>query len=119
MFGRISGKAKAVIAFGSAATAAGYLGYSGNEWFYRQVVMTCVRQVDPETAHVMAVKCASMGLLPKGKDASADKAVLVRVFTVYLIAIIEKFCNCIALRTSSRLRGIRKFNLDLLNKLTT
>ena len=73
----MSAKAKIVIALGSAATAVAYLGYTGNESFYKQVLMRCVRRVDAEKAHVMAVKLASMGLVPKGKDIAADKSLLV------------------------------------------
>jgi len=72
----MSAKAKIVIALGSAATAVAYLGYTGNESFYKQVLMRCVRRVDAEKAHVMAVKLASMGLVPKGKDIAADKSLL-------------------------------------------
>ena len=74
----MSTKSKIFIALGSAATAVVYLGYTGNESFYKQVVMRCVRRVDAEKAHVMAVKLASMGLIPKGKDIAADKYLLVR-----------------------------------------
>lgn len=78
MFGRISGKAKIIIAVGSAVGTAGYLGMTGNEWFYKRILMKCVHVMDAETAHLMAVKCASMGLLPKGKEITSDKAILVR-----------------------------------------
>lgn len=79
MSGRMSGKAKTFIAFGSAVTAAAYLGFTGNEWFYKQVLMRCVRSVDAESAHIMAVKVASMGLFPRGKEIAADKSLLVKL----------------------------------------
>ena len=79
MSGRVSGKAKTFIAFGSAVTAAAYMGFTGNEWFYKQVLMRFVRSVDAESAHVMAVKFASLGLFPKGKEIAADKPLLVKL----------------------------------------
>ena len=36
-----------------------------NRWFYKHIVMKAFRVVDPETAHVMAIRLAQLGLLPK------------------------------------------------------
>ncbi|XP_065064781.1 dihydroorotate dehydrogenase (quinone), mitochondrial-like [Rhopilema esculentum] len=70
MFRKFFGRT--VILLGSSAAAVGYLGASGNEWFYKNVAMQCVRQMDAENAHVFAVKCASKGFVPRGKDRPSD-----------------------------------------------
>eukprot|EP00057_Strongylocentrotus_purpuratus_P034198 XP_794275.3 PREDICTED: dihydroorotate dehydrogenase (quinone), mitochondrial [Strongylocentrotus purpuratus] len=40
---------------------------NGNEKFYRDFVMPVFRWVDPERAHVLAVKAAAWGLVPRSK----------------------------------------------------
>ena len=82
----MAGKTRIFLALGSAATAATYLGYTGNEWFYKHVLMKCVQRVDAEKAHVMGVKLASMGLLPKGKETAADRSLL--VISVVLLSLL-------------------------------
>ena len=67
-----------MILLGSSAAAVGYLGASGNEWFYKNVAMQCVRQMDAENAHVFAVKCASIGFVPRGNDRPSDIPLMVR-----------------------------------------
>eukprot|EP00795_Rhopilema_esculentum_P001451 gene1451-15876_t len=76
MFRKFFGRT--VIMLGSSAAAVGYLEASGNEWFYKNVAMQCVRQMDAENAHVFAVKCASKGFVPRGKDRPSDIPLMVR-----------------------------------------
>ena len=45
----------------------GFCVYSGNEKFYREVVMPWIRLVDPETTHNFAVMMAKYRLVPKQK----------------------------------------------------
>eukprot|EP00794_Sanderia_malayensis_P019006 gene19006-20918_t len=77
MFGRFSRARKVIFATGSIAAALSYLAFSGNEQFYKVVVMPAIRSVmDAETAHVFAVKTAARGLVPKAKENSHDKDLL-------------------------------------------
>lgn len=100
MFGRFSRKAKAAIALGSVLGVTGYLGATGNEWFYKKIVMKCVQRVDAETAHVMAVKCAALGLVPKARERPEDKEILVRLlYHIYF----PYDCISYSLSTSIRL----------------
>ena len=78
MFVTLSRRSKVLLALGSAVTAIGYCGATGNEYFYKGVVMPCVRRIlDAETAHVFAVKCAKMGIMPTPKDPKQDRSVMV------------------------------------------
>ena len=50
---------------GGAALFIGYQIYTGNEKFYRQFVIPPMQLLSAERAHVLAVKCAAWGLVPK------------------------------------------------------
>ena len=60
------------MAGGLAATAVVYGCVTGHERLYKSVLMPAVRLVDPEQAHVFAVKLSAWGMLPKDKS-SSDK----------------------------------------------
>jgi hypothetical protein len=54
---------------GSLGTGAVVYGaVTGHEKFYRSVLMPAVRLIDPEQAHVLAVKLAAWGMLPKDRS---------------------------------------------------
>lgn len=64
-----AGVALAVGGGAAAAVVAAYNGVVPHEWVLAQisdpVVMPLVRLFDPETAHVIAVKAAALGLVPR------------------------------------------------------
>ena len=61
---------------GSLGTAAVVYGFvTGHERLYKSLLMPAVRLVDPERAHVFAVKLAAWGMVPR--DNSVPDKVLV------------------------------------------
>ena len=53
---------------------------TGDPQFYRSIMMPAVaRLMDAETAHRTAVKLASYGLVPRGRDIKEDKEILVSI----------------------------------------
>ena len=65
-----------LVSGGLGALAIIYGSVTGHEKFYKSVLMPPVRLLDPEQAHLFAVKLASWGLVPK--DRSAQEKILVR-----------------------------------------
>ncbi|XP_071818159.1 dihydroorotate dehydrogenase (quinone), mitochondrial-like isoform X2 [Apostichopus japonicus] len=63
-----------IIANGTALFC-GYSLYSGNEKFYREIAMPCLRLLDAERAHKFAVWSASKGLVP-AINACADPPIM-------------------------------------------
>lgn len=57
---------KGIIASG-AAVASIFAVSNPTSPFYSKLVMPIMRQMDPESAHVLAVKMASFGIVPKDK----------------------------------------------------
>ena len=53
-------------------TSSLYCMYTDNAWFYKHFVMGPFKMVDAETAHVMAIRLAQLGLMPKHRS-SDDK----------------------------------------------
>ena len=51
-----------------------------NRWFYRHIVMRVSRVFDAETAHVMAVRLAKLGVLPRCNQTD-DNILVLRQFT--------------------------------------
>ncbi|XP_041454393.1 dihydroorotate dehydrogenase (quinone), mitochondrial-like [Lytechinus variegatus] len=60
-------KGAAIILGGGAVCFTGINIANGNEKFYHDFVMPAFRWVDPERAHVLAVKAAAWGLVPRSK----------------------------------------------------
>ena len=89
MFARLSRRSKVLLALGSAVAAISYCGVTGNEYFYEGVVMPCVRTLDAESAHVFAVKCAKIGMVPKLKDLKEDSSVMVSDYYIKLCSFIQ------------------------------
>ena len=58
---------------------------TGHERLYKSLFMPAVRLVDPEHAHVLAVKFASWGMVPR--DRSVPDKILVRIFLVIPVPI--------------------------------
>ena len=89
-----------LVAGGLAATAVVYGSVTGHERLYRSVLMPTVRLVDPEQAHLFAVKLAAWGMLPKDRS-SSDKILESKVFgkvfpnPVGLAAGFDKHGECI------------------------
>ena len=50
---------------------------NGNEKFYRDFVMPAFRWIDAERAHVLAVKAAAWGLVPRSKYKDPPLLVLI------------------------------------------
>lgn len=48
-------------------TSSLYCIYTDNRWFYKHVVMGSFTMLDAETAHVIAIRMAQLGLMPKHK----------------------------------------------------
>jgi len=59
-----------------AALSAGYLTTSTNETVWKNISLPLIQKLDAETAHVLAVKTASWGLVPEFKTKDEDKNVL-------------------------------------------
>ena len=60
---------RGLLVAGSLGTGAVVYGtVTGHEKFYRSVLMPAVRLIDPEQAHVLAVKLAAWGMLPKDRS---------------------------------------------------
>ena len=55
--------------------------FSCNSWMFDNVFMPATRCVDPERAHVLAVKLAARGLVPR--DKSRDPDILVSIFITF------------------------------------
>ena len=54
-----------------------------NRWFYRHVVMRACQAIDPETAHVMAIRLAQLGVMPKHRGPD-DKILASFISCTYL-----------------------------------
>lgn len=65
--------------------AAVYGSVTGHETFYKSVLMPVVQQFDPESAHNLGVKLASLGMVPR--DNSPREKTLVSLISVELFAI--------------------------------
>ena len=106
MFARLSRRSKVSLALGSAVAAIGYCGATGNEYFYKGVVMPCVRTLDAESAHVFAVKCAKIGIVPKAKDLEKDSSIMVND-RLYKLSNPMKLCTFIQLVGHDGLATVR------------
>jgi dihydroorotate dehydrogenase len=54
----------------------GYFTIRGDDQFYKNVIMPVIKLLDAERAHILAVKLASYGLVPR--DREKDPEILVR-----------------------------------------
>ena len=63
-------------------TSSLYFITTDNKWFYRHIVMKAFRVVDPEIAHVMAIRLAQLGLMPKYRGPD-DKILVIASITAY------------------------------------
>ncbi|XP_046817419.1 dihydroorotate dehydrogenase (quinone) [Vespa crabro] len=68
---RLSNKAKIksfiTVTSSAAALFGGICIYQGNEKFYKEIAIPLVQQIDPEVAHIMAIKALKWGFVPKEK----------------------------------------------------
>ncbi|XP_028392121.1 dihydroorotate dehydrogenase (quinone), mitochondrial-like [Dendronephthya gigantea] len=88
-----------VLVAGSVTAVVVYGCVTGHERFYKSVLMPSVRLVDPEQAHVMAVKLASWGMVPRDNsipDPILETKVFGKVFPspVGLAAGFDKHGEC-------------------------
>ena len=65
IFSQVRLRSAANVLAGGAAMFIGFQIYTGNEKFYRQFVIPPMQLLSAERAHVLAVKCAAWGLVPK------------------------------------------------------
>lgn len=82
----------------TAAAISGYI--TGNETFYKSVLMPIVQHIDPEKAHVCGVRLASWGMLPRDRsppEKLLETVVFGRFFSnpVGLAAGFDKHGECI------------------------
>lgn len=54
----------------AALASSTYCFATDDPWFYKYVVMKAFRAVDPETAHVMAIRLAQLGLMPTDRSSN-------------------------------------------------
>jgi hypothetical protein len=75
---------------GSLGTAAVMYGSAtGHEGLYKSVLMPAVRLVDPEQAHVLAVKLAAWGMVPRDKSVP-DKILVSKTYQMLLFPVRSK-----------------------------
>ncbi|XP_077983112.1 dihydroorotate dehydrogenase (quinone), mitochondrial-like [Glandiceps talaboti] len=60
-------KSAAIVISGGVLGFAGLCTYSGQERFYREILMPSLRVIDAEKAHELSIKMASWGIVPRNK----------------------------------------------------
>lgn len=82
----ISGTAVAAVVIGGASIQISKL-LSGDESFYQTLAMPLLHRLDPEIAHKLAIKCASLGLVPR--QSVQDPIELVSLLTINTVCTLK------------------------------
>jgi hypothetical protein len=80
-----------LVAGGLGTAAVVYGSAAGHEGLYKSVLMPAVRLVDPEQAHVLAVKLAAWGMVPRDKSVP-DKILVSKTYQMLLFPVLRSKC---------------------------
>jgi len=72
-----------VVAGLTGLVSSSYFVATDNRWFYKNIIMKGFQIVDAETAHVMAIRLAQFGLMPKYRG--PDDKILASLFLTHCI----------------------------------
>ena len=78
-----------MVAGGLGTAAVMYGSATGHEGLYKSVLMPAVRLVDPEQAHVLAVRLAAWGMVPRDKSVP-DKILVSKTYQMLLFPVRSK-----------------------------